>query len=313
MANLPSGMQNAPTNGPTPPFIAVIIPVYNDAARLELCLAALAKQRYPAERYEVVVVDNGSSEDIRELCERHDRVRYLFEAKPGSYAARNTGIRCARHADILAFTDSDCIPEPDWLAMGVAALSHPDVGAVGGKVELFFKNPARPTSAELYESVKAFPQESYIQSGWSVTANLFVRREVFDHVGLFDDALKSGGDMEWGKRATGADVTLRYAGEAVVTHPARASLAELRKKERRVSGGLHNKTLRRDPSVWNFLRTLARQLYYGLRTSRTLLGHSRLSPTQKLQVIGVLWYMKGVRFSELIALRINRRRQASRG
>src|SRR5688572_1543548 len=132
-------------------FVSVIIPVYNDRARLQTCLDALHRQTYPAERYEVIVVDNGSREPLDDLMQTYPRARLEHEAQPGSYAARNRGIACAR-GEILVFTDADCVPAAQWLDCGVRALSaSPNCGYVGGRVEPFLHDPDAPTATELYE------------------------------------------------------------------------------------------------------------------------------------------------------------------
>lgn len=221
---------------PDPSFVSVIIPVYNDAARLRSCLAALEAQRYPRELFEVVVVDNNSSEDIESVVRDYPQARYGFESSPGSYAARNWGLGLAK-GELLAFTDADCIPAPDWLEEGVKALlAAPDCGLVGGEVELFFKTPGKPTLAELHESAHGFAQKKFVtEQHYSVTANLFTFRRRFDEVGPFSH-VKSGGDREWCQRVVAAGYPLVYAPRAVVAHPARASLREMLEREMRFTG-----------------------------------------------------------------------------
>ena len=103
------------------PFVSVVIPVLNDRDRLNLCLRALEKQSYPRDAFEVVVVDNGSDRPVGDVALSAVRVAVLSEPQPGSYAARNTGIRQAK-GEMVAFTDSDCIPHEDWLRRGVEHL-----------------------------------------------------------------------------------------------------------------------------------------------------------------------------------------------
>ncbi|MEM8761253.1 MAG: glycosyltransferase family A protein, partial [Pseudomonadota bacterium] len=104
-----------------PPGISVIIPVFNDAGGLARCLDALARQT-DAAPFEVIVVDNGSDPPLDPATlPALPSLRLIRETAPGSYAARNAGIAAARAA-ILAFTDADCRPRPDWLAAGHAAI-----------------------------------------------------------------------------------------------------------------------------------------------------------------------------------------------
>lgn len=181
-------------------FVSVLIPVYNDIERLEICLGSLDQQTYPKNLYEVIVVDNGSDDNIEELVGNFDQIAYTYEDQPGSYAARNKGISVAK-GDIIAFTDSDCIPKPDWIESGVSnILAAPNCGIVAGKIDIFFKNSAKPTAVEVYESVKSFNQRYNVENDkYGVTANLFTYKTVFENVGPFNSELKSGGDAEWGK------------------------------------------------------------------------------------------------------------------
>lgn len=95
-------------------MISVILPVYNTAQYLERVIAALLAQDYPQDAYELIFVDNGSSDNSIAILERFPQIRLFSESERGSYAARNRGVREAR-GEILAFTDSDCYPVPGWL------------------------------------------------------------------------------------------------------------------------------------------------------------------------------------------------------
>ncbi len=218
----------------------MVVPVHQDPEALASCLAALRAQDLPYERFEVVVCDNGSStrrvrrEDVKSAAPLN--VTLLVTDDAGSYRARNA---CLRHARgrVLAFTDADCTPQPDWLRRGLEALDAGGVELVAGRVEVYAQHRP-PTPTELFELLNAFPQERYVaRHGFGVTANLFVRREVFERVGPFAEELLSGGDREFGERARAAGARIAYCVDAVVRHPARVNIAELATKTRRVVRG----------------------------------------------------------------------------
>ena len=215
------------------PTVSVIVPVRDDPERLGSCLAALARQTLPPEQYEVVVVDNASREPVAVDL---PGVRVVRERRVGSYAARNRGLRVAT-APVVAFTDADCLPEPDWLERGLARLTGADV--VAGAVEVFPRSGRRPGAVETYERLTAFPQRHFVERwGFGATANVIAHRAVVDAVGPFDASLESGGDAEWGERVTAAGLRTVYADEVVVRHPARRTLRELSNKFRRITRGI---------------------------------------------------------------------------
>ena len=219
-------------------FVSVIIPVYNDLDRLKLCLDSLSAQTYPTSCYEIIVVDNNSDVSIETVTSNFANVILTQEKQVGSYAARNKGISLAK-GEIIAFTDSDCIPYADWIEKGVENIKKMgQFGLVGGKIELFFKNPNSLTSVEVYEKIHAFPQESYIhKQKFSATANLFTTRNTLKEVGIFNGSLKSSGDKEWGNRVSDKGYLLKYAEDVVVKHPARNSYQDLYNKQARLLGG----------------------------------------------------------------------------
>lgn len=226
------------------PTISVVVPVYNDVPALRRCLAALQRQDYPADEVQVLVVDNASSDDVSAALPDDPRFRLLHEPRRGSYAARNTGVEEAT-GEVLAFTDSDCIPRPDWLRRGVETLyAVPRPDAIGGAIEIFFPHGSTPrTGPEHFEIRNEFQQRKYIEE-WSfaATANVFVTRAVFDEVGPFNPELKSGGDTDWGTRLVGSGRRLVFAPHVVVDHPARSSWRELGRKSVRVANGIADRT-----------------------------------------------------------------------
>lgn len=200
-------------------FISVIIPTYNNKDFLSCCLAALHGQTFPKECFEVIVVDNCSTENIKEVVDEFPGVTYSFEGTKSSYAARNNGIKQAK-GEILAFTDSDCTPDSLWLTNGCTALLNQEAGLAGGKIVFTF-SPVM-SAAEIIDSLFHMDTEAGVRRGHCQTANLFVQKAVFDTVGLFPEWMQSGGDMYWTQKATKQGHRLIFAHDAIVYHPARA-------------------------------------------------------------------------------------------
>ena len=226
-------MSGAPS--PADPKISVVIPHLNDAERLAVCLRSLAAQRLAPGRFEVLVVDNGSADPPAALVGSFPGMRLVAESTPGPGPARNHGIALAR-APLVAFLDSDCIAEPDWLPALLAGFADPDCGILGGAVTIFALDPDRPNLAEAFDLVYGIRQEWTIaRHGFAATANLAMRRTVFEAVGPFA-GLSISEDMEWGMRARAKGFPTRFAPAAVVRHPARRSMADLRRQwDRHVS------------------------------------------------------------------------------
>lgn len=210
--------------------VSVIIPVYNGAAVIGPCLEAVFRQELPRTAYEVLVVDNGSTDGTVDVVRRYP-VRLATESVRSSYAARNTGVRLAR-GRVLAFTDQSCRPSPRWLSAAFQVLTQ-GADAVGGHIQHEVCDPRNPW--ERYDQLFFLNQALYVARGWAATANLIVSHAVFERVGSF--SVEESGDKEWGLRATAQHVALRYSAEACVTHVTRKCFRDVVAKLRRVEFG----------------------------------------------------------------------------
>lgn len=182
--------------------VSVVISTYNRAEMLRVALESLARQRCDL-RYEVVVVDNNSTDSTRGVVEGlieggHSNLRYHFEPRQGASYGRNTGIQAAK-APIIAFTDDDLHVTPGWLACLYEALTaHPEVEYVGGKV-LPASRTGWPTwvAREHWAPLALFDYGDhpfYVNPARAVclgTSNSAYRRSTFDRVGYFDTRVQT--------------------------------------------------------------------------------------------------------------------------
>ena len=200
-----------------PPKISVIVPVYNGEATIRTCVEALLGLDYPRDRFEVIIVDNKSTDGTRRLVEGYPVTLLQEAAVQSSYAARNLGITRAG-GDVIAFTDADCVPERGWLRAIVAAIDVPDVGGVAGAIEAFRAD----SPVERYQARRAIRADrayNHKVLPFAQTANAAYKREVFEKIGLFDPTLIYGGDLDFSWRMQSAGgLRLVYEALAFVWH-----------------------------------------------------------------------------------------------
>lgn len=211
------------------PFVSVIVPVLNGMPTVQALLEGLRSQDYPADRWELIVVDNGSTDGTLEVLQQeseiNSRMRVLHEQRKGPSAARNAGIEASR-GEILAFIDSDCIPGPSWLRELVSAFEDRTVWAAGG----LLKSAAPTTLTEAFAARQEilnqedFFKERPYKPPFLLTANFAVRRAVFKRVGLFDETLRVGEDADFCWRILDAGGKLALVRKALVAHRHRSNL-----------------------------------------------------------------------------------------
>ena len=207
------------------PFITIIIPVLNRADDLRECLDALAAQTYPADRFEIVVVDNGSTDATPTVATDHG-ARLLREPVRGPSHARNRAVRATR-GELVAFIDSDCRAAPEWLeALARPFRDRPGLGFCGGPIE----PDTLDTSLDRYIAGRHIMDQASCcrQTSFSfpffMTANAMFSRQALDRVGLFDTTLKTGEDADLCWRVAWAGFDWQYVPEARVRHRHRRDL-----------------------------------------------------------------------------------------
>ncbi|AJA10077.1 dolichyl-phosphate mannose synthase related protein [Sphingopyxis fribergensis] len=277
--------------------VAVIVPVWNGEAVLGRCLDALTRQTIPRDSYQIIVVDNGSSDATARIARSFTGVELLEEKRPGSYVARNLGIGRVR-APITAFTDADCEPAPDWLEQILrAAAANPGFGVLAGKIDLFDEIAQEREVFGDYERLFSFPQ-AHAARGNCATANWASETALLKALGGFDAALKSGGDRQMALRIRDSGHPLIYVPAMIVRHPVRASRAELVRKRQRLSGGRWDRTKQR-PRIVHVLGITAVDTIRRLRRAAV----SRELPIQRrLAVMLLTLQLAGVAVSEYLNL-----------
>lgn len=211
-----------------PPDVAVIIPHYNDPDRLIRCLEALVPQA--GDDVEIVVADNASTVDITHIRAAFPTVRFVVQPESGAGPARNLGV-AETTAPWIMFIDADCLPAPDWLAVGRAIAKADHV--IGGRVDVFHETPAPKSGAEAFEQVFAFKMQAYLERDAFLGAgNLVTSRALFEKVGGFRPAVSE--DKEWSQRAAATGFTLNFEDRLAVGHPSRQDWAALQRKWQRL-------------------------------------------------------------------------------
>lgn len=212
-------------------LVSVVIPTYNRAADLRSCLTALTAQTLGRDAFEVLVVDDGSTDDTRQMLGdlQHQlplNLRWFSQHNQGPATARNRGIRESQ-ADLVAFTDDDCLPEPDWLQRLVERMQRePALAGCGGQTLRFRE---RLVGRFIDELGMLNPGEFNGEVRYLVTANVIFRREVLAEVEGFDERFTwpGGEDPDLSCRIRQRGYRLGKEPQALLRHRHRDSLAGL--------------------------------------------------------------------------------------
>ncbi|MBP0018530.1 MAG: glycosyltransferase [Cyanobacteria bacterium SBLK] len=222
--------------------VSVIVPIYNGEEDLPDLLACLQEQTYPASQVEYILVDNNSSdrtgERLTTAVEDFARsglvLRPLNETKvQGSYAARNGGIRAAQY-DIFAFTDADCRPCPQWLELLVKPFENSEIGLVAGEIRALPSENWLEKYSDRKDTLSQKHTLAHSFCPYGQTANLAIRKQAFEQVGLFRPYLTTGGDADicW-RVLRETDWKLEFIEAAFIRHRHRSTLKELRSQWKR--------------------------------------------------------------------------------
>jgi glycosyltransferase involved in cell wall biosynthesis len=263
---------NATTATSFLPMVSVVVPIYNGEADLPELISCLSSQTYPKDRVEYLLVDNNSSDRTLTLLQEAAKnsaivIRPLSQTQiQSSYAARNTGIRSAT-GEIVAFTDADCRPQPQWLELLIQPFIHPDVVIVAGEITALPGNTLLEQYADTQETLSQKHTLAHSFCPYGQTANLAIRRVAFAKAGLFRPYLTTGGDADMCWRILQQNIgRWEFVPDAIVQHHHRTTFPELKSQWRRYGRSnrylheLHGIALMREMPPKEYAYRLARWL-----------------------------------------------------
>ncbi|WP_165819229.1 glycosyltransferase [Tamilnaduibacter salinus] len=191
------------------PYLSVVIPAYNEADHIGECLNALRDQNCAQEKYEVIVVDNKSTDGTLEIVQQYN-VELLARQAGNVGKIRNLGAQKAKGA-VLAFIDADCIVDSDWITRAIKLSTDNPTTVFGGGCLL----PPNPTAVEKYwllgNSETRLPKDL-------IGASIVLRKESFKKIDGFDESVTSGEDTALSRSATTTGLVVRITGELSVVH-----------------------------------------------------------------------------------------------
>jgi glycosyltransferase involved in cell wall biosynthesis len=221
-----------------PPTVSVIVPVYNGARTIGSCLESLLGQTYPGNAYEIIVVENGSNDNTTAIVAEYPVTLYHSQVR-GPAAARNLGVSRSR-ADIVAFTDADCVAHREWLVELIGPYEDADTGGVGGTIHPY--SDGRQTLIQRFCAEHPAPSTPLVAAHgfmpYLYTANCSYRRPLITQIGGFNANLLTAEDVDLAWRLQiESHCSLRHAANAIVYHRSRSSLLRLSRQYRQYGFG----------------------------------------------------------------------------
>ncbi|SPF50515.1 membrane hypothetical protein [Syntrophobacter sp. SbD1] len=216
-------LQWAPDPAIAPPFVSIIVPVYNRADEVAQCLESLLRLNYPVSLREIIVVDDASDDSTADVVRAYgNRIKFVANRRNlGQSAARNVGVSIAA-GEVLAFIDSDCTADVKWLEQLTPYFQDPRIALVGGYVASHF----RKTWLDRYEDAKSplsMGKHTIIcndsNSDFYVpTCNMLVRKKAYLEAGGLDESLRVGEDVDLCWKLKKQNHRLIYVPEGRVDH-----------------------------------------------------------------------------------------------
>jgi glycosyltransferase involved in cell wall biosynthesis len=282
------------------PEISAVVCTYNGSSRIGRTVRSLVRQTLAPDRFEVIVVDDGSRDGSGEVAAAAGATVITLEHNQGLPGARNAGVGAAR-APLIAFTDDDCEADAEWLERLLEALNTTGAEGIGGRVIagpgpglvisfLAARNPVRPTEARLlvsdnptyrlalYARLVAFgPPELTVGAELysAVGANMAIRRSVLEEIGGFDGRVPGAEEEDMWRRARARPqgVVIRYEPRAVIVHHFEPDLSSSLRRARGYGRG-HARLVAAHPDVRPIV-------FPSPLLAAALIAHAAIAPSYK--------------------------------
>jgi cellulose synthase/poly-beta-1,6-N-acetylglucosamine synthase-like glycosyltransferase len=202
------------------PLVSIIIPTFNRSNKISRCFDSLFNQTYPKDRYEVIIINDGSKDNTEEVLKEYQKkapCAFIWDTQEnqGIAKATNSGISRSK-GDFICFTGDDCIPENDWIAKLINGFNDDTrIGAVGGKVISYQTNT--PVQ-QFIEDAHVLDQEAFIKKNTLITGSAAYRKQVLMDIKGFDNFLIACVDLDISIKTQILGYKLRYVPEAIVYH-----------------------------------------------------------------------------------------------
>ena len=222
------------------PFVSIIVPTLNSASDIEGCINSLKNQNYPKKYFEIIIVDNGSTDGTMDILPLTG-VRCFMRKERGRSKALNTGIENAK-GEIICTTDISCRAEPDWISTVVKCFADASNGCVAGEIKLLktFSNPVLDFQerSNYMSPMLALERTQIPYMPFADGANASFRKQLFDEIGYFEESFIKGADVEICYRMfILTKYKLAFSKDAVVWEPGEPTLRALLKQRFRMGIG----------------------------------------------------------------------------
>lgn len=246
----------------TPP-VSVMLPVYNSEGTIGKCIDSILRLKYPKEKLEVLVIDDGSTDNTVNIVKKYP-VKFVQKNHGGYPSTMNVGIRTTR-GEIIVNIDSDAYITEDWLSKVIGEFEDPEVGIAGGQI-------APAPSDDFWAKLTSYDSEyrqrqAFIKSKYAdhiTTSCTAFRRKLFEEIGLFDEKFKLGSDEDLAHRALSAGWKIVINKEAICYHDYRGSFRHYFKGHHLREGWFQFKEIQKHPELIRGKKIYPAKLYIPL-------------------------------------------------